>query len=823
MPSLPTGSDYSLAVQTPAIAFEDADLKVCAVELNKHGLPKPYSGGFTTTYRFSRPNQQYAVRCFTRAVDKLQVRYSAISSITRSGDPFVSATCLQRGILVHGHWHPIIKMGWVNGAQLNSYIQAHLGDRAQLERLREQFRDLISQLGQQGIAHGDLQHGNIIVDRGKLCLIDYDGMYVPALAHLRTNEIGHINYQHPLRAGRHYDATIDRFSSLVIYLGLLALCYNASLWGGYDNGENILFRRDDFHKPHTSKLLLQLRNIPDLADFIDAFKRVCQADFEKVPTLEDFLSRKVADLSQSVQRAALRSQYKVLDATRPEELAAHVGQRVEVVGFIDDGHSGDDKNGDPYVLLNFGRYPYRTTFTLVFWADDIKKFGATGISLETVYRNRWVSVKGTISAYKDRCEINVEVPSEIEILTSEEAIQRLKQESQPAESRQPETTPTSVTAEKADSLDRLYGTKRSTPSASSTTAGSSGSTAMQASRQVVPSPSTLPSSTRPTPPSGTDPRVPAVPGHEWVQTSAPRTPASTPSTSPTTIHSGGSRTSSWWRTGVTTKPGTSPSLGNVPSPNAPASNSGISVTLATAPSSSSTSVNQSSVHRSPGDMLKVWPSISAALNELKGVSPPIWLLGLVIPVILTICVLSILVLLQQGNPSNEVVLELSPDFPSSSEPVVTGPADSAEVQIPSTTLLPLLATTTAVGATPAVSSTLTATPSDTPSSTLTMTASRSSTLPPTGSPIITPSANFTATVMLSPAPVTYVVRASLRINARSCPRLTCSIAAKLDPGERILVVATVQGDGYRESTEWYQILVDGKAAYIHSSLASSEF
>jgi thiamine kinase-like enzyme len=36
-------------------------------------------------------------------------------------------------------------------------------------------------LNRAGVAHGDLQHGNILVANGKPKLIDYDGMYVPAL------------------------------------------------------------------------------------------------------------------------------------------------------------------------------------------------------------------------------------------------------------------------------------------------------------------------------------------------------------------------------------------------------------------------------------------------------------------------------------------------------------------------------------------------------------------------------------------------------------------------------------------------------------------
>ena len=55
-------------------------------------------------------------------------------------------------------------------------------------------------------------------------LVDYDGMYVPALAGASAEESGHVNYQHPARAS---DLTlspdVDRFPVLVIATALKGL------------------------------------------------------------------------------------------------------------------------------------------------------------------------------------------------------------------------------------------------------------------------------------------------------------------------------------------------------------------------------------------------------------------------------------------------------------------------------------------------------------------------------------------------------------------------------------------------------------------------
>src|SRR5690606_3395463 len=96
------------------------------------------------------------------------------------------------------------------------------------------FLRLVKELETFNIAHGDLQHGNIIVKNNQMVLIDYDGMYFPELVGLATNEVGHINYQHPQRTARHFNKDIDRFASIIIYIGLKAVSINPSLWKKYD-------------------------------------------------------------------------------------------------------------------------------------------------------------------------------------------------------------------------------------------------------------------------------------------------------------------------------------------------------------------------------------------------------------------------------------------------------------------------------------------------------------------------------------------------------------------------------------------------------------
>ena len=74
-----------------------------------------------------------------------------------------------------------------------------------LEALSHLWAKLARRLARAGAAHADLQHGNILLVPGRsenhlaIKLIDYDGMFVPALAGKPSGEVGHPAYQHPQR------------------------------------------------------------------------------------------------------------------------------------------------------------------------------------------------------------------------------------------------------------------------------------------------------------------------------------------------------------------------------------------------------------------------------------------------------------------------------------------------------------------------------------------------------------------------------------------------------------------------------------------------
>ena len=223
--SWPTAPDYNESIQSPHLNFNDPELKGGSVETTALGLPRPFSGGFASVYKVSCGHREWAVRCFLREFIDQQQRYEAISKhLSAAKLPYmVGFDFLSQGIKVRGKWYPILKMEWVKGELLHKYIKRNLHNPSALMCLANHWVAMLKALQAANIAHGDLQHGNVLITNGNLRLIDYDGIYVPALAGQSSHEVGHRNYQHPQRTQFDFGPTIDNFAAWVIYISLLAL------------------------------------------------------------------------------------------------------------------------------------------------------------------------------------------------------------------------------------------------------------------------------------------------------------------------------------------------------------------------------------------------------------------------------------------------------------------------------------------------------------------------------------------------------------------------------------------------------------------------
>ncbi len=300
----PQPNEYNEAIQNLRSTISDTELRQGEAAVNPLGLPMPSSGNFADVYKVHCPatGNTWAVKCFTREVAGLKERYRGISEHLRKV-PFgfmVEFHYIEPGIRIGKQSYPFLKMRWVEGLRLNQFVCDYLDKPKTLKNLLPLWVKLSAKLREAKIAHGDLQHGNVLLvpvpETGQLSLklIDYDGMYVPALAKRKSGEVGHPCFQHPQRIKEAvYNADVDRFSHLAIYTAIqAAIVGKRELWDKFDNGDNLLFRESDFKNPETSELFRRLWETPSQPELHALTGRLilaCKRPLNQCPHLDELV------------------------------------------------------------------------------------------------------------------------------------------------------------------------------------------------------------------------------------------------------------------------------------------------------------------------------------------------------------------------------------------------------------------------------------------------------------------------------------------------------------------------------------------------------
>lgn len=407
--SYPQIVEYNAAVQDPRNTFTDPELRAGRVAETNLGLPLALSGGFALTYTVQSGSKKFAVRCFHREVPQAQNRYAKISAKLRSlASPyFVNFEFQPQGIRVQRSHYPVVKMDWAEGETLGVYLDRVASNSGSVAALRQSFAALAEYLERNSIAHGDIQNENVIVTKGGLRLIDYDGMFVVGLTEGQGTEVGHKHFQHPERRTQHFGPKIDRFSFLVIDTSLEAVQADPSLYRKFrEGGQAIIFKANDFADPASSEVFRALGGMPALRSSAAKLAAVCGAPLTSAPTLADFknginipaavITRPTGASPKVAVVQAYIGAFPTIDAKDFDAVLRLVGHKIELVGKVVSVKEGVGKRGRgkglPYVFINFGVWN-KESVKITIWSEGL---GNMSTRPTEAWVGKWISVTGLV-------------------------------------------------------------------------------------------------------------------------------------------------------------------------------------------------------------------------------------------------------------------------------------------------------------------------------------------------------------------------------------------------------------------------------------------
>lgn len=234
---------------------------------NGRGRLVQYTGGFTDVFPVNVHGEKWAFRCWYANLGSTKQRFIKISTaLSRVHLPyFCEFKYIENGIIINGQKYPTTRMRWIEGDNIKKFLCKHSLEKTRLVNLADRFMRMSQELHAHHIAHGDLQHGNIIVGNDDhIYLIDYDSVFVPTLNGQADIIHGLKGYQHPKRkSNKLANEKLDYFSELIIYTSILGIAIEPNLVKKYnvEDSEQLLFSCDDFLNITNSEIYKDLASL----------------------------------------------------------------------------------------------------------------------------------------------------------------------------------------------------------------------------------------------------------------------------------------------------------------------------------------------------------------------------------------------------------------------------------------------------------------------------------------------------------------------------------------------------------------------------------
>ena len=283
---MPTVPSIRTSVENKSVLVLDEHAQNGVFKRDARGRLIAYTGGFSVVFPYEDANgEKWAFRCWHSDVNNSQKRYELIAEAIQKAnlDFLCGFEYIEKGINVEGNIYPTTRMRWIDGVTIKEYICQNKKSKDRLLTLADNFLRMTQKLHNQSLAHGDLQHGNILISSdNKIYLVDYDSFYCPELRGEPDTVTGLPDYQHPSRITNKYvTEKLDYFSELVIYLSIRAIAENPSLIEKYkvEDADRMLFSKEDYKDFIHSSIYLDVKSLgKEFTELLDI--------------LEDYLSSK---------------------------------------------------------------------------------------------------------------------------------------------------------------------------------------------------------------------------------------------------------------------------------------------------------------------------------------------------------------------------------------------------------------------------------------------------------------------------------------------------------------------------------------------------
>lgn len=267
----PLISEYVRAIQDASNNLDK--LAHLVPVLDDHDEPYRSSGAFAVVFKMKdeQTGKCYALKCFTEEQEGRAEAYLQIADELEFVDSsyITSVKYLDKEIFVDSSCEedefPVLLMDWIDGETMENYIAENYQDNYAMAMLCYRFCKMAVWLRSQPFAHGDIKPDNIMVrPDGNLTLVDYDGMFVPAMKGQKSPTIGTKDFSHPLRTVDDFDETIDDFALASIALSLKAISLKPSLLDEYGAADRLLFSVNDYNKLCKINLWKKLSKIKNM-------------------------------------------------------------------------------------------------------------------------------------------------------------------------------------------------------------------------------------------------------------------------------------------------------------------------------------------------------------------------------------------------------------------------------------------------------------------------------------------------------------------------------------------------------------------------------